>query len=374
LYIPSVSDRSRRIIPVVLALATVFSAGWLWSLGADPVAVLRNGPAAASPSNARRIVTFLTLGDTGSILRWRPFSEGQRSVGRGMAIEHQRAPVDALVMLGDNFYPRGLTSADLVFRIRRNLVRPYCAFVDLAAPRSDEVESACPLPANQRRPVPIYAVLGNHDYKTPESPLLERESIPEFIKNWSLPEETAHTVELQGGVSLILVDSPLIARTLDTGEVRRELRKSSGPWRILVAHHPIAIREGREPTGYGGAMYEAILASGRPVQLFLSGHRHNLQLMVVSEPRPMVHVIAGGGSNRRPLREPPFIGRHYAIETTGFARVDLLEAGGIEHLEVSLFTVPRYPIHFWIGPTLVSRWRIDRDGGASQVYPPVPKS
>ena len=152
------------------------------ALGADPVAVLRHGPAAASPSDARRIVSFLAVGDAGSILRWRPFSEGQR------------------------------------------------------------------------RPVPIYAVLGNHDYKTPESPRLERESIPEFIKNWSLPEQTAHTVELPGGVSLILVDSPLIARTRDTGEVRRELRKSSGPWRILVAHHPIAIREGREPTGYGGAM------------------------------------------------------------------------------------------------------------------------
>ena len=133
------------------------------ALGADPVAVLRHGPAAASASDARRIVSFLAVGDAGSILRWRPFSEGQR------------------------------------------------------------------------RPVPIYAVLGNHDYKTPESPRLERESIPEFIKNWSLPEQTAHTVELPGGVSLILVDSPLIARTRDTGEVRRELRKSSEPWRMLVA-------------------------------------------------------------------------------------------------------------------------------------------
>ena len=59
-------------------------------------------------------------------------------------------------------FMRTMPGKELVQRVARNVVRPWCRFVVLTAPRSDEVRDACKLDADERRPIPIYAVLGNH--------------------------------------------------------------------------------------------------------------------------------------------------------------------------------------------------------------------
>jgi hypothetical protein len=369
-----VSRRTRNTLSAVVLVGLLLVVGWVISLGEDPPAIVVDGPPAPALAERRIVLSLLAVGDTGKVRPWRPFAEGQESVGRGMAAENARRPADALVLLGDLFYPAGLSSDELVFRVRHNLIRPFCTFTGLGAPRSAEVADACPVAPAARHPVPIYAVLGNHDAKSEESMTLLREAVPEFIDGWHLFEEPAHTVELGSGVSLVLVDSPAITKLGTAEAARRAIERAKGPWRIVAAHQPMAIREGGRWSGWAADMRRAVQEADRPVQLFISGHRHNLQLMTLEDPRPMVHVIAGGGTNRRPLDEPPFVGRHFAIPTTGFTRIDLVESGDDAFLEVSLFTVPRYPIHSWIGPTRVSRWRIDRDGRSAQVDPPVQKS
>jgi hypothetical protein len=364
---------ARRLLLSLVLLVAAGAALLAW-LRAEPTAFRAPGPADPPPVASAPALSLLVVGDTGEEPRLRPLGRGQRSVARGMAELHQRDPVDGLLLLGDNFYPEGLRHEALVERVARNLVGPFCRFADLTGPRSPEVASACALPSEQRTPVPIYAVLGNHDHKSPESPALQRGEIPRFLPNWRLPDTDAEVVELPGGVSLVLVDSTRIENPGSAAAVRDALRRARGPWRILAMHHPIALREG-EPAAAAsrrGLLRQAVAEAAVPVQLVLSGHRHNLQVLGLELAGPALHVISGAGAKPRPLRQPPFADRRFAVAASGFVRLDLLVDGEAQALLVSLYTVPRYPVLGWSPPKLVSRWWIEPTGAAHRAPIPAP--
>jgi hypothetical protein len=309
-------------------------------------------------------ISLLATGDTGTNHALPALRAGQRSVSRGMAAEDRRLAVDAILLLGDLFYPRGLTPETLVERVRKNLVLPYCHFADLSGPRSREVSGACSEPAASRHPVPIFAVPGNHDYKSTEGPELEHRAIPELLANWRMHDGVATSVELGSGLSLVLVDTPALSRSGDFAALRETLRRSPGPWRIVAAHLPAAPGDAAADAEWRSTLPPLAHFSlpEAPVHLFLAGHRHNLQVIEGRPPGPALHVIAGSGGNVRPVRSS-YADRRFALEQTGFARVDLAGRGTAQRLTVSLFSMPRYPIFFWAEPQLVSRWSVDRAGG-----------
>ncbi|MGI9592145.1 MAG: metallophosphoesterase [Myxococcota bacterium] len=356
------------MIGITAAVAGVVALVWT---GLDPPAV--HGEAEAGPARLPEdhVFSLLAVGDTGDRLPWRPFGEGQRSVGRGMAAEDRRAPVDAVLLLGDNFYPDGLQRFELVERLRRNLVGPFCRFASSDGPRWDQVASACSLPEDQRNPVPILAVFGNHDYNSEESPALQRTVVPAYLANWSASRDLVEANELEAGVTLIRVDVEAVKKQSIGDPVRLALDRARGRWRILITHEPLTLREGeRPPAGsYKGLVRRAIADAFRAPQLVLSGHDHNLQVAPLGLGRPALQVIAGGGSSRRALRQPPYQQLGFGIATTGFARIDLMGRGDEQGLRVSLFTMPCYPIHFWREPRLVSQWWIDQRGRAGRLYP-----
>jgi hypothetical protein len=278
--------------------------------------------------------------------------------------------VAALVLLGDLFYPHGLLEAELVAQVRDHVADPFCHFVALAGPRSGEVADACDEPPEQRHAVPIHAVPGNHDYQTPGSPDLERHAVPLFVSNWQMPESVAANVELGAGLSLVLVDTPAVSTAGDFSAVRAALRRAPGPWRIVAAHLPVAPGDDTADSEWRSdePPLEHFSLPDAPVHLYLAGHRHNLQVIEGSAPGPLLHVIAGSGSNVRPVRVH-YENRRFTSERTGFARVDLVGLGDDQRLVVSLFSVPRYPIVFWAKPELVSRWSIRRDGSLHREQP-----
>ena len=92
---PRASRRADTLWKIVPFTVAAFSAALACTPDSpDPVA---SGP---SP-----VASLLAVGDTGQQWRALPwFREGQLTVGAAMQREHARAPVDALVLLGDNLY------------------------------------------------------------------------------------------------------------------------------------------------------------------------------------------------------------------------------------------------------------------------------
>jgi hypothetical protein len=287
----------------------------------------------------------------------------QLAVGASMQAEDRRRPVDALLFLGDNFPPNGLLRDELTERVRWNLVLPYCRFLSSTGPRWPEVAGDCAGAGAERgAPLPIYAVLGNHDRYSEESPGLQRDVLPEFVANWTLPPEAARTFELSHGVSLILIDSMDLHTESDARGLAKALRAAKGPWRVLVGHLPVAPMHGEsEYHDLHREVVRRVLAEvGAPVQLMLAGHDHSLQVIEQPPPWPAFLAVAGGGCCPKEPRTHAEVVR-FAESSPGFARVDLLRRDGEERLAVSLFATPGTPL-LPARPRRIATWSVDLRG------------
>ncbi|RIL07349.1 MAG: hypothetical protein DCC71_03295 [Proteobacteria bacterium] len=334
-------------------LATTVAAAILLA-GCDP------GPVAAADVPGVRL-SILALGDTGEepALVGRSLQQQMR-VARALEAEHVRRPADALVLLGDNFYPDGLQERELEERVRENLVRPYCAFLALDGPESARVADACEPSRRGDRPTPLFAVLGNHDTKLPESVRLQREVVPRFVPNWRLPAKAVEVVELLDdslapSASLVLYDAAALADSDDVESLRRALVGARGPWRILAGHYPI------NQNHPGPWIRKALDQIAVPVHLHLAGHEHNLQIAAAPPSDPYLQVVAGSGSDLRRVKHPLDGSRFAAIEP-GFARVDLAGEGDAARLVVSLVAVARSPFALREPPRVVARWSVGLRG------------
>jgi hypothetical protein len=309
--------------------------------------------------------SLLALGDTGQPPGWFPGLEGQSAVAAGLEQEDRRAPIDGLLLLGDNFYEKGLEDEELLRRVHANIVVPYCRFVGLDGPRSAEVSSGCK--PDRALPARIYAVLGNHDLGSPESRRLQIRELPRFVSNWEMSEQRAEALEIADGVSLIVFDSSYLRDSGDPGPLRAALAASRGPWRILAAHHPVGTsrdrnyKKERGVGAYGGLVEDAIRDARTPVQLMLAGHEHNLQLLERPEPGPRLVAISGGGSSPGAVKSKS-TRRLFSYVGLGFARVDLIRDSGRERLMVSFFASPRW--RSWLGaaPEVLERWSVTVGG------------
>lgn len=317
------------------------------------------GPGIPEPEGERTF-SLLAVGDTGAEL------DGgdplYLDVAEAIAAEDAARPADALALLGDNFYPSGLRADELVERVSGNLVGPYCRFVAAGGPRWPEVSAACPETRRRTPAPPIYAVLGNHDHYTKGSAALQREAVPLFVANWTLPVEEAQAYEAAPGVSLILIDSMDMDSESDGAKLAAALRAAAGPWRILIAHAPLVPIEGEHDyfVGHRDLVTRVLAETKIPVQLVVSGHDHNLQITTLPTPGPALGAIAGGGCCPREVRtHGPSV--RFARRAAGFARVDRLLRDGRERLAVSLFEVPERAL----GPKHARRvavWSVDLEG------------
>lgn len=306
-------------------------------------------------------LSFFALGDTGVVPRGIGRSlQTQMRVAKVVEAEQRRRPADALLLLGDNFYPDGLREVELASRIRENVVRPYCIFLALDGPASPSVADACELARRGDRPVPLYAVLGNHDVELPESPKLQREAIPRFVPSWHVPSGPIEIVELvdddlAASVSLILYDPHTLADEGDVASLDHALREARGPWRILAGHYPIN-------SGHPGPWIRKALDSiDVPVHLHLSGHEHNLQVGVPPAGDPFLNVVAGSGGSQRVVKRS-LEGSRFELVQPGFTRVDLVGDGDAARLVVTLVALPVSSLAVLSPPRVVQHWSVGLGG------------
>jgi len=285
-----------------------------------------------APAPLRPALAFFALGDTG---RW-PKEDlppaVQLAVGGALARADAEAPADFLLLLGDNFYPNGLLANEAETRVRLNVIAPYRHFV--------------------ARGAPIYAVLGNHDHHAKESPGLEATAIPPLVPTFRLVGAPVERIDL-GGVSFVFYDSTSLQnapRAAERAELTRALRDAPGPWLVTVAHHPL---EHRPDTV---AIEAAIAAAGRPIQLHLAGHIHDLRVGTLEPPLPALQIVSGGGGGSESRRRV-LPGQRFQTSRPGFARVELEGEGADARLRVRLFAVS-----LDAPAELVADWSVSREG------------
>lgn len=330
-----------------------------------------SGGSASGPCAPNPLLSLAALGDTGEPYRLAWPLAAPLVVGAVLAREDAAHPFDRLIFLGDNFYPHGIGRETLEFQVRRNLVRPYCRFVDSSGPQWPLVEDACRLSPAERRPIPMTAVLGNHDYQTPESPELQRRELPRYVSNWHVPEGLVQVLELPEGVSLILIDSEIVVQEMVMGDANPAplvdaIRNSRGPWRIVAAHRPMATELELKSSKIFRRVFEE---AGVDVHVFLSGHEHGLQVLSMPRPAPALHLISGAGSDTRAIEDK---GQLFAAESLGFVRVDLARVDGEERLFASVHTTSRLAGAFGAAAVRHGCWEVDRRGRVRHTPPPDP--
>ncbi len=283
-------------------LAIAFLATWLGHgdsavLSARPQEPPPPAPAAAS-SPAAPGPRFFAVGDSGT------GGPDQFRVAKAIFQKCAASGCDFGLLLGDNFYPDGVSSPDDP-QWKTKFEQPYA-----------EILSAG---------IPFYAVLGNHDYADNKDwsrgahQLAYGQTHPAF----RMPAE--HYSFESGSASFLALDtSPLEAGVGDAeglqgARVKEWTSARARPWLIAFGHHPYRSNGTNGNAGRRLARFVEDRLCGR-AELYLAGHDHNLQLLQPSRDCQTLQVVSGGGGYATyalPGANPAF----FQAQTLGFVYV-----------------------------------------------------
>ncbi len=255
----------------------------------------RSGPLRSTEQVGDKLRIFV-LGDTGT------GQQDQKDVAAAMEKRCNEAGVDALFFLGDNIYHTGVTDVD--------------------DPEWDEklwniYSSPC------LRSVPIYPVLGNHDYR--DSPAAQ---IEYSLKNsrWRMPNRF-YSVEFGYLLKLVAFDSQISEVCFNPNFCAldflvNELDKHTTVWNIVTAHHPI---ESASIKGYGhrgglrGLFLKPLLCNR--TDLYMAGHAHHMEYRRLDDCRMDLAISGGGGATLYDVVEDE--GSTFAKSAFGFMDLEL---------------------------------------------------
>jgi hypothetical protein len=249
-----------------------------------------------------------------------------------LRVEHDN-PVDAILLLGDNFYPCGIHGLD--------------------DPQWSKItEHFGPVG------VPIFPVLGNHDYGDPQAQNGEQTTCgptdpdAELEKEKDIPEWhfPARSYLLHSSLAdFIMLDTQPIASGFtapfrgsataieEIDFLRSQLDASKTPWRFVVGHHTIysSGMHGRTNDSYRANMRTLLPMLDERLtgaDAYICGHDHDLEL--IGDPRAIVRpmfLISGSGSGLDEMKprkgfEPPTIWPAPPRAMMGFAVLDITQA------------------------------------------------
>lgn len=275
---------------------------WLFLLAVASATPL---PTIALPST--ETLRFVVTGDAGT---------GDPHVHDGIRAVMKQTHVDAILLVGDNVYQCGVESiSDPQWH------KMTVNFLDLG--------------------VPIYPVLGNHDYGNPSrdrtkwcghpSPAAQV-SATGHIPNWIFP---ARRYELRSPlVEFVMIDTQPIAGAYpvpflgsdtaasELAAIEPALEHGFDGWKIVVGHHTIfsAGPHGNPPDFFTRNLRAAMLPLFQryAVDLYICGHDHDAELIGSLQHRrgQTEYLVAGNGAYSEPLKprtdigEPPTLFPH----------------------------------------------------------------
>jgi hypothetical protein len=247
-------------------------------------------------------VSMIALGDQGSgnMQQWR--------VGQAMEqVAAREGRLDMVVLLGDNFYGKALTSThDLSWQTR--FERVYWG--------------------HWLSHVPFYAVLGNHDYPLSQKFEIEYGQQHKGSGRWQMPMnfyiKDFGNVEGRPLVRMVFLDTSAPRESLQQQiDLIDQAFQAPGPapvWRIAASHHPVRDQGEQGEESDLVARLLPVLQRNK-VDMLLSGHEHYQQLLLrAGEP---AWVISGAGGQKLDTLNGSSAQSAFAASRAGFAKLDL---------------------------------------------------
>jgi 3',5'-cyclic AMP phosphodiesterase CpdA len=221
-------------------------------------------------------ITFFALGDQGSgePAQWR--------VAHGMEmLATEQKDLDFVVLLGDNFYTRELTSVNSPEWMSRFEHLYSGAYLDS---------------------VPFYAILGNHDHVIKPEIQIEYSKKHMASNRWRMPDwyysADFGKVNDRPILRIVFIDTSLDHDGLvkEAGFIKDKFADSAPIWKIVVGHHPV--RDYGKHADETAEMDSIILPALQQahVDLYLCGHDHNQQV-IAREGEPFYFISGAGGAN-----------------------------------------------------------------------------
>lgn len=234
------------------------------------------------------VVKFVALGDTGH------GNNEQVQVANAIKKKCDQSGCDFVLLLGDNIYPAGVSSADDE-QFQTKFEQPYAGL-----------------------DIPFYPVLGNHDYGADGAGLEVNKSFfqVEYSKKsskWVMPKHVYRFIKAD--VAFIALDTN--GQLFDVAEEQEEmvplwLDNTDTTWKIAYGHHPY-ISNGRHGNAgsYDNLPFD-VIANGKfvkrfaddiwcgKVDLYLAGHDHSRQWLE-TECKGTALVVSGAGSSTTAL-------------------------------------------------------------------------
>jgi tartrate-resistant acid phosphatase type 5 len=297
-------------------------------LGNERFSLAADAAPAAGSSSSGPVHHYLAVGDFGVVKGDLPRQQAVASQMIKYTAQTNLKP-DALFMLGDNFYGglagKGVRSP----RWEMNLEGMYPA---------------------ETFPGPMYAMLGNHDYNDEagrvvvDAELRYRQANPAV--RWTLPAKWYRlSLPAENPLATILVldtnfsyrDAKMVddhERDVQLRWLTRELEKPrTTPWLFVFGHHPVfsAGHHGDTPD-----LVDAVepLLEKHKVDLYLSGHDHDMQHLEI-DGHPTTFVVSGAGGAR--AREGGFDSRGPFFKAVyGFSHLELrADALTLRHIDAN---------------------------------------
>lgn len=274
-------------------------------------------------------ITFYALGDQGSggIQQW--------AVSHAMEkLAEKTRKIDFVVLLGDNFY----SGKKLTLRSSEWISR------------FEEVYSG-----NYLSAVPFYAVLGNHDSVTAKDSNVEIEYSKKHLgsNRWRMPQAYYSSdfgrVNGRPLLRIVFLDTNVDRENLlqEADYLRRQFSDAANDpvWKIVAGHHPV--RTYGKHYGQDKEKAAILLAAMQDahIDVYLSGHDHNQQV-IARDGEPVQIVNGAGGAKTYPMKKQSSDLRFFRAEH-GFVGLSV---------NAARLNIDVYDTH----PTAVASYKIDR--------------
>jgi len=253
--------------------------------------------------------TFLVFGD------WGTGSASQKNIAQRMAEKAKADGAQFAVLVGDNFYPTGVSSvSDPQWKTK---------YADIYTQPQFQM--------------PFYVALGNHDWVQAQSPQAEIDYTA-HDERWHLPARYytfSWTISPTSKIDFFALDTTPIEEG-KTDEIKTQsewlegqLAKSTARWKIVFGHHPVYSNGLHGDTKTMVEKFKPLFEKYH-VDAYLCGHDHDIEIL---KPVNGVHyIVSGGGAGHRDMHWGD--NTVFAMTNTGFvwcaATDNLLEAQCID--------------------------------------------